>query len=214
MHHSAVDVSDALLREAPKADFFDDLSRRWDAKLNLPLLQQRLIQGLREMGIQPHEHVVDVGCGTGNLTAALLAVLGESARVDAVDISRAMIACAQEKINDPRVSWHIKSVMQLPCADSSVDRVLCFQVWPHFDDPVAAATEIRRVLKQGGSLHIWHLDSREKINQIHARIENPVVAADVLASADETARALTVAGLLPCQVSESDQHYMVSAAKP
>jgi len=46
------------------------------------------------MGVNPDETVLDVGCGTGNLTGALLARLSATGRVIAVDISPRMIEVA------------------------------------------------------------------------------------------------------------------------
>ncbi|MFV0601965.1 MAG: class I SAM-dependent methyltransferase [Brachymonas sp.] len=197
-----------------KTGFFDALANRWDSKQNLPVLHERLVHGLHHIGVKALEHVVDVGCGTGNLTYALLSVLDASGRITAVDISAAMVAQAQAKIDDPRVSWHITDALHLPCEDASVDRVICFQVWPHFDDPAAVAQECVRALKPGGQLHIWHLDSREKINHVHAHAGNQAVAGDLLAPADETAKLLVTVGLVANEVLESDQHYLVSAYKP
>ena len=200
--------------QTDKTAFFDDLSSRWDTKLDLAALHARLVHELQQFAIQPHEHVVDVGCGTGNMTQALLAVLGASGQIAAVDVSAAMLARAQSKVSDSRVSWHVADALHLPCQDGSVDRVMYFQVWPHFDDTQAVAQECWRVLKPGGCLHIWHIDSRERINQIHAGISNPAVAADWLAPANETAQVLQDAGLVVNEASESDQHYLVSASKP
>ncbi len=200
--------------QTDKTAFFDDLSNRWDSKLDLTALHARLVHELQQFAIQPHEHVIDVGCGTGNMTQALLALLGTSGRITAVDVSAAMIARAQNKISDSRVSWHVGDALHLPNQDSSVDRVMYFQVWPHFDDTKAVAQKCWRVLKPGGCLHIWHIDSRERINQIHAGISNPAVASDWLDPASETAQVLQDAGLISNHVSESEKHYLVSAYKP
>ena len=56
----------------------------------------------------------------------------------------------------------------LPLPDESCDRVICYSVWPHFDDRAAVAAELGRVLRPGGSLHVWHLGSRARVNAIHA----------------------------------------------
>jgi putative AdoMet-dependent methyltransferase len=51
--------------------------------------------------------VLDLGCGTGNTSLALPA----SCRITAVDISRNMIAIAQEKLADRPVTYHINDIL-------------------------------------------------------------------------------------------------------
>ena len=74
-----------------KVPFFDALSTEWDKKLDLAALRKDLVKALKPFDIQPGEHVMDVGCGTGNLTQALLDVLGADGRVTAVEMSLDMI---------------------------------------------------------------------------------------------------------------------------
>jgi ubiquinone/menaquinone biosynthesis C-methylase UbiE len=78
-----------------KARFFDGIADKWDGWDDLEVLGRRLAAGLEEMGVAPHETVLDVGCGTGNLTKALLARLGPNGRVIAADISPRMVEVAR-----------------------------------------------------------------------------------------------------------------------
>lgn len=198
-----------------KVSFFDALAKQWDEKLDLPALRKNLVKALKPFEIQPGEHVVDIGCGTGNLTQALLDVLGPSGQVTAVEVSMDMLLQAQEKINDPRVLWQIADVERpLPFKDNSFDRLFFYQVWPHLQPNEAMLKELLRVLKSGGQLHIWHTDSRKAVNQMHAKINDPAIAADVLPPADEAAALLKKAGFTISQASESDKDYLVSARKP
>jgi ubiquinone/menaquinone biosynthesis C-methylase UbiE len=196
----------------PKMEFFDDLADRWDGFEDLDLLARKLDRGLVSLGLSPDEQVVDVGCGTGNLTQALLRALSSRGRVLAVDVSAKMLARAQEKIDDARVAWHLGDAQTLPVDDSSIDRVICFSVWPHFDRPEQAAAEFWRVLRPSGRLHVWHLASRAKINGIHAAA-HPAVAGDLLAPVSDTARVLSAQGFSPFVAEEDEDHYLVSAEK-
>lgn len=200
-----------------KVPFFDTLATEWDKKLDLPALRKNLVKALKPFDIQPGEHVVDIGCGTGNLTQALLDVLGVDGRVTAVEISLDMIVRAQEKIGigEPRVHWQVADVLRpLPFKDGSFDRIFCYQVWPHLQEPEAMLKEFLRVLKPGGQLHIWHTDSREAVNQMHAKIKDPAVASDVLLPAEEVAELLKKAGFTVSQAAESAKDYLVTARKP
>jgi len=195
----------------PKTRFFDDIADRWDGWEDLDLLAEKLAGGLDDVGVTPCEVVLDVGCGTGNLTQALLRKLGANGRVVAVDFSPAMVAKAKEKVADPRVQYVVADATQLPLPDGSVDRAICFSVWPHFDDPNAISKELGRVLRDGGRLHIWHLASRETINEIHTSAGGPI-ANDLLPPATAIARLLEDHGLSPYEVVEDDSRYLVSAS--
>jgi demethylmenaquinone methyltransferase/2-methoxy-6-polyprenyl-1,4-benzoquinol methylase len=196
-----------------KIKFFDGLADKWDGFEDLVVVADKLSRGLDELGITSDETVIDVGCGTGNLTQALLGKLSQRGRVVAIDISPEMIRKAREKVTDPRVEWHVNDVNRLPLEDGSVDRVICFSVWPHFDDPKKATAELKRILRAGGELHVWHLSSRSTVNEIHASA-NQAVANDVLVPAAETALFLKNQGLWPYKIVDNQEGYLVSARKP
>ena len=126
-----------------------------------------------------------------------------------------MLLQAQNKIHDPRVHWQVADVTwPLPFADARFDRIMCYQVWPHFNQPEGLLKELLRVLKPGGKLHIWHTDSREAVNQMHAKIKDPAIASDVLPPAEEVAGLLKKAGFTVSQAAESAKDYLVTARKP
>ncbi len=195
-----------------KAGFFDGIADKWDGWDDLEALARRFAVGLEQLGVAPAETVLDVGCGTGNLTEALLARLGPSGRVVAVDISPRMIEVARSKVRDERVSWHVADARQLPLPAASCDRVVCYSVWPHFDDVAATGAELARVLRPSGALHVWHLIGRARVNQIHASA-GPAVHKDILRPAGETARVLSSLGLHVTEAVEDEAHYLVTATK-
>ncbi len=197
----------------PKARYFDGIADQWDDWQDLDLVAQKLAAGLEDIGVTEEETVLDVGCGTGNLTRALLRRLSPRGRVVALDFSAAMVARAKEKIEDERVVWQVAGAASLPLADGSVDRTICYSVWPHFDDPRLVARELFRVVRAGGAVHVWHLASRHTINEIHASA-GEAVRHDVLPPAEETARLLKAQGFVPSAVVDDETRYLVSAVKP
>ncbi len=197
----------------PRTAFFDSIAPKWDGWDDLEALAAKFARGLNELGVGPAETILDVGCGTGNLTRALLARLSEAGRVIAVDISPRMIEIARGKVSDPRVAWHIEDARRLPLAAGSCDRAICYSVWPHFDDQVAVTREFLRVLRPGGSLHVWHLISRAMVNQIHSTA-GEAVHHDVLLPAEQTGHLLAGLGFRVTTAVETTDSYLVTGRKP
>ncbi len=194
--------------------YFDGIADKWDGWEEDPrALRQRLREWLQRFAVARDERVLDVGCGTGNLTAALLEMLGEEGRVVAVDISPGMLRVARGKIEDPRVSWLLADVARLPQPAADCTRAICYSVWPHFPDRRRAARELWRVLRPGGRLHVWHLLGREQVNRIHATA-GPAVSDDVLPPAEQTATLLAEEGFSVQKVVDDANLYLVTASKP
>ncbi len=97
--------------------------------------------------------VLDLGAGTGKLTA-LLARLG--ADVTAVEPDQAMLAELRRLL--PAVRALAGSAEKIPLPDASVDAVLCGQAL-HWFNLERAVPEIARVLVPGGTLGgLWNSD--------------------------------------------------------
>jgi SAM-dependent methyltransferase len=94
--------------------------------------------------------VVDLACGTGATTKALLAVLGPHGRVVAVDSSRAMLGRAKAFIGDHRVRWLRAPAEQLGnCGIDAVDAVVCNSAIWQTNMPATVAA-VGRVLRPAG----------------------------------------------------------------
>jgi demethylmenaquinone methyltransferase/2-methoxy-6-polyprenyl-1,4-benzoquinol methylase len=194
------------------AGYFDQIADIWDSLQNIPALTEAIRRGLMRFRIAPDERVLDIGCGTGNSTSVLLSLLSDKARIDAVDISAAMIARAKAKVNDPRVFWHIPSVNNLPIEDNAADRALCYSVWPHIRDAATAIRELHRVLRPQGTIHIWHTISRAAVNAIHEKLPGPV-RHDRLLPAMDVAELLTANGFEITETIDNDEQYLVCGVK-
>jgi ubiquinone/menaquinone biosynthesis C-methylase UbiE len=124
-----------------------------------------------------------------------------------------MLDEARCKVRDPRVEWINASAESLPLGDALADRIICFSAWPHFSSPHDVALEMRRALKPGGLFHVWHSESRETINAIHAGA-GEAIHQDLLAPAAELARLLEECGFDVLTAEEDGEHYLVAARKP
>lgn len=137
--------------------------------------------------------VLDFGCATGWLSLAL-ANLG--CNVVGVDIAPAAIRlaqtwCAQRGVRvGGAVRFHAYDGHRLPLADSSVDRVVCFDAFHHVKDQAATLKELARVLRPGGRIamlepgprHSQTPQSQAEMAQYKV-IENDIVMDDVATAA-------------------------------
>lgn len=95
--------------------------------------------------------VLELGAGTGKLTAQLVA-LGHD--VQATDPDEAMLAVLRRDLPDVRSS--VAAAEEIPAPDRSVDVVVCAQAF-HWFDLDRALPEIARVLRPGGRLSVvWN----------------------------------------------------------
>ncbi|MEO5349918.1 MAG: methyltransferase domain-containing protein [Magnetococcus sp. YQC-3] len=120
--------------------------------------QQRFVADpsalVREMGIQPGMRVVDLGCGPGFFTQALLDTVGAAGRVAAVELQEPILAFLRERLGGhPRLELILASLLASGLASGGWDAV--FVAFTLHEVPVAAAlVEIRRILRPGGLLAI------------------------------------------------------------
>ena len=103
---------------------------------------------LAEIGGGDHA-VVDLACGTGQTTEAVLGALGPGGVVHAVDSSPAMLRVAQSAIDDPRVVWHQHRAEGLADVVAGADRVVCNSAIWQTDLPVTFAA-VYATLRPGG----------------------------------------------------------------
>ncbi len=193
--------------------FFDDMATEWDARVATPSFMQRLSEAVEDLGLERDEHVLDLGCGTGNLTRALLERLSPRGRVTAVDFSEAMLAVARGKIDDGRVEWLNADARDLPLPEAAVDRVICFSAWPHFTEHPRVAAGLLRVTRPGGMLHVVHIDGRETINQVH-RDAGAAVARHALREAAALSALFASVGFDEVAAVDTAEDYRVTVRRP
>ena len=100
--------------------------------------------------------VLDLGAGTGKLTASLRA---PGRTVYAVEPDEAMLDRLRADL--PDVLAASGSAERIPLADGTIDAVVVGQAWHWFDVPAARA-EIARVLRPAGTLALlWNTDDRD-----------------------------------------------------
>ncbi|MER6513975.1 class I SAM-dependent methyltransferase [Nonomuraea sp. NPDC001636] len=107
------------------------------------------------------ERILDVGCGTGVVTAAALAA---GAEVTAVDADPAMLELVARR--HPAATVRRATLPVLPFEDASFDAVAGNFVVNHVADVPATLAELRRVLRPGGAAALtwWKSDEMTATN--------------------------------------------------
>ena len=100
--------------------------------------------------------LLDVGAGLG--TSARLAAAEFGLRVDAVDVSDAIVERGRARGPDARVQWTVAALPRLPFPDHSFDAVLAECVLS-MTERAAALAEVARVLRPGGLLLISDVET-------------------------------------------------------
>jgi 23S rRNA (guanine745-N1)-methyltransferase len=107
-------------------------------------LRNKIVERLAQAQLTcPHEqNILDLGCGEGYYTAALVAL---NRHIYALDISKPALTVAAKR--ERAISWCVGTSRALPFHDSSLDVVINIFCRPHF-------AEIKRVLYENGILLI------------------------------------------------------------
>jgi SAM-dependent methyltransferase len=100
-------------------------------------------------GLEAGMCALDVGAGTGKLTAVLAAIVGEP-DVSAVDPSESFVEALASRF--PEAAVVQAGAEELPFADGSFDAVLAQLVVNFMRDPERGVSEMRRVAAVGGVL--------------------------------------------------------------
>lgn len=109
---------------------------------------EEMIARLEWMTLKPRV-IVDLGCGTGDLSARLQAHYKE-AQVIGIDLSEAMINHARQ--NNTQLSCVCANAASLPFADQSVDLLFANLMFPWVQDISSLLKECHRVLRTDGLL--------------------------------------------------------------
>lgn len=114
--------------------------------------------------LEASDRLLDFGSGPGSITVGLARHVD---KVVGVDSSAAAIAIAKSDAAAPNVEYLEASVYDLPLPDASFDVAYGHQILQHLGDPVAALSEVRRVLVPGGLVAVRDSDFGSMIHHPH-----------------------------------------------
>jgi SAM-dependent methyltransferase len=122
--------------------------------------------------VSPAAHLLEVGCGPGQLSLRLAREHGLD--VTGLDLDPAMIEhatrnAARASNSDARgPRFVLGDVAALPFEDSTFDVVVSTLSMHHWSDLAAGLREIQRVLRAGGRALIWDLKPGLRLFHVHA----------------------------------------------
>jgi ubiquinone/menaquinone biosynthesis C-methylase UbiE len=139
---------------------------------------------LSSVGLSAGQRIIDVGCGSGRLAAALTQRFGAGISYLGLDIVQTMLDYAKT-VSDPSYEFAMNTELTLPVPDGSCDFVVFFSVVTHLrhEESFRYLRDARRALKPDGRLALTFLESKqnwsifERVVEIseHPEIQEPLV---------------------------------------
>lgn len=108
---------------------------------------------VKTAGLTSGAGVLEIGCGTGQLTAHLVEF---PFHITAIDIGPSMIATARRQLGDADVRLEATSFEDFQAAPGSFDLIVSATAF-HWIDPAVAWTKSARLLRPGGWLAILNV---------------------------------------------------------
>lgn len=164
-HQGSPATRGATLHNASQYDFHTRLMGLGVNQANSKMIS-------RMANIKRGDKVLDVGCGSGNLTLTAKRSAGQSGTVNGIDASPEMIDVARRNAKQTGIEamFDVALIEKLPFGDSTFDVVISRLVMHHLpgDLKQQAMAEIFRVLKPGGTIFL--ADFQTPANPILARL--------------------------------------------
>lgn len=129
-------------------DSYDRYMGRWSRQI-APRFLEWLDAG-------PDRDWLDVGCGTGALSAAVMSACSPKSLV-AIDPSEGFIATARKNVPDGRAEFRVGDAQALPLETASRDVIVSALALNFVPDRPKALAEMKRVARPGGTVafYVW-----------------------------------------------------------
>ena len=129
-------------------DSYDAYMGRWSRKMAVQFLDW----------LDPAAKLdwLDVGCGTGALSSAVLSRCNPRS-LAGIEQSAGFVATAQRNVDDKRATFEVGDAQKLPFDDDSKDIVASALVLNFVPDIPKALSEMKRVVRPGGTVafYVW-----------------------------------------------------------
>ncbi|CAM5255491.1 Methyltransferase domain-containing protein OS=Streptomyces alboniger OX=132473 GN=CP975_02450 PE=4 SV=1 [Streptomyces alboniger] len=152
-------------------EFFTARAADWDTRF--PDDGPAYRAAVAELGLREGARVLDAGCGTGRALPALRDAVGPSGVVLGADLTPAMLKAARQAGRGRDGQLLLADVARLPLAAGSLDAVFGAGLISHLAQPAENVRELRRVVRPGGSLALFHPIGRAALAARHGRQITP-----------------------------------------
>lgn len=135
----------------PASSYYDVLARTYDEQWQ-HYMDSTLSVLLAHLDLHPDLHLLDIGCGTGELLVRL-AALAPTAQLVGIDASRGILRVARRKLKGvAQVSLVYGTAEVLPVGDQTQDVITAASVLHYLNRPSLVCAAAHRALKPGGTL--------------------------------------------------------------
>ena len=153
------DVARVLTTRSETRAFYNKISKIYDlmAEHSEGPVRRKC---LHKLAPKPAETLLEIGCGTGHVTAELAQAAGRRGRVYAVDLSDGMLGQTRQLLERERLGERVclccADAAKMPFKDGQIDALFMSFTLELFDTPEIPVVleECGRVLRSGGRLGI------------------------------------------------------------
>lgn len=114
---------------------------------------------LDRLNLRNSDKILDVGCGQGVFLARMAKTYKTSGV--GIDVSSESIKFAQTNFKDKKLKYLVADALKIPFGKNYFDAVFSFDTLEHIEQQKKAVGEMARVLKPGGLLFIYTLNSND-----------------------------------------------------
>lgn len=170
-----IDIREAIMNSRTeskevwaRADSYEPYVGRW-SRLVAP-------EFIRWLAAPEHGQWLDVGCGTGALSQAILE-LANPKKLKGIDRSESYVEFSRNSVNDPRADFEVANAQTLPFGRGIFEVVVSGLVLNFVPQPQQMLAEMARVVCKGGIVALYVWDYAAKM-QMMRHFWNAVTALD------------------------------------
>ena len=192
-------------------EFFNHKSEKWDDITDHDSnIIREVVGGFPDLS---NPAILDVGAGTGVMVPFLKDKYGEKAKITELDFAEKMIKVNQRKhANLTNIEYVVGDIYDYPVPTNKYDLIVCYSVFPHFSDKKKVLKKFHKLLREAGSLIIFHSQSRQEINNMH-KTAGKEVSTDRLPSAGEVVGRAVKLGYQLVKAKDDNRIYLLQFKK-